>query len=246
MAQLSPTPWTTRRTGEKASRKLHRLQHRLCRCMGSHPGSSRRSRREGEAAQGLRRLRWLVDGMDVGHDRSIRLSASEISTTMASWSRHLTCPLTRTSSAHRDSTGMPVQLEGQLRYEQLVIAASHRWRSGCPAAARCSSLWVRCSRSLSVDLALPGRSTCPRLVPRRSWGSARGSRTRERYLLAQPAARATSSSCLAGLAGQTPLSRRHCHSTPLSAGASGSSLTVATCSKPSLAGTRPLTRFASS
>lgn len=26
-------------------------------------------------------LRWLVDGMDVGHDRSVRLSATEVSTT---------------------------------------------------------------------------------------------------------------------------------------------------------------------
>jgi hypothetical protein len=63
-----------RRTGAKASRK-----HRPRLCMGSHPASSRRSRREGEAAQGLPRLRWLVVGMDVGHDRSIRLSASGVS-----------------------------------------------------------------------------------------------------------------------------------------------------------------------
>ena len=77
-------PFGPRGAGEKASTKLHRLQHRLRRRMGCHPGSSRRSRREGKAAQNPPRLRWLVDGMDVGHDRSILLSVSEVATTMAS------------------------------------------------------------------------------------------------------------------------------------------------------------------
>ncbi len=92
------------RTDERASSRLRDLQHRLRRGVGGHSGGSRGPRREEEAAEDPARLRWLVDGLDVGDDRSLRLSATEVPTTTGSRSRDLIRPLTRPSKSHRHPT----------------------------------------------------------------------------------------------------------------------------------------------